>query len=222
MSKSTVLLEHHLKQLKLPSMLREYAKMAQVCRTDRKDYQTYLLGLCERIQPFKDYFTNTFGQRMQDRAYAGILARQIRDEDQPIPFFNKPLKGIAQAELVSCAADTTIREASNLGFQVAALSDCCAPRPIADQGWGAVDIEEVRAVFFSTWKKAFARVMTAAEALKELEAWLYPDSHNRAATADRHCSGNDRHSGSLDAANANAGHDGDAARDDHPDAGQQQ
>ena len=65
--------------------------------------------------------------------------------------------------------DTTIREASNLGFQVAALSDCCAPRPIADQGWGAVDIEEVRTVFFSTWKKAFARVMTAAEAIRELE-----------------------------------------------------
>jgi len=48
MSQSTVLLEHHLKKLKLPSMLREYAKMAQVCRTERKDYQTYLLRLCER------------------------------------------------------------------------------------------------------------------------------------------------------------------------------
>ena len=64
--------------------------------------------------------------------------------------------------------DTTIREASNLGFQVAALSDCCAPRPMADQGWGTVDVEDVRRVFFSTWKKAFARVMTAAEALTEL------------------------------------------------------
>lgn len=65
--------------------------------------------------------------------------------------------------------DTTIREASNLGFQVAALSDCCAARPIADQGWGPVDMEEVRSTFFSTWKKAFARVMTAAEALSELK-----------------------------------------------------
>ena len=42
MSKSTVLLEHHLKQLKLPSMLREYAKMAKVCQSERAEYQTYL------------------------------------------------------------------------------------------------------------------------------------------------------------------------------------
>lgn len=48
MSESTVLLNHHLKKLKLPTMLRECAKMAEVCRADRVDYQTYLLRLCER------------------------------------------------------------------------------------------------------------------------------------------------------------------------------
>jgi DNA replication protein DnaC len=47
MSKSTVLLDHHLKRLKLPTMLREHARMAEVCRTERADYQTYLLRLCE-------------------------------------------------------------------------------------------------------------------------------------------------------------------------------
>jgi len=66
--------------------------------------------------------------------------------------------------------DTTIREASNLGFSVVALSDCNAARPIMDQGWGAVSEDEVRKVFLSTWQKAFARVMTAAEALAELQA----------------------------------------------------
>jgi len=45
---STLLLEHHLKQLKLPSMLREYGKMAVVCQEERVDYQTYLLRLAER------------------------------------------------------------------------------------------------------------------------------------------------------------------------------
>lgn len=45
---STVLLEHHLKQLKLPSVLREYASMAAVCSKDRADYPTYLLRLAER------------------------------------------------------------------------------------------------------------------------------------------------------------------------------
>ena len=47
-TKSTVLLEHHLKKLKLPTILREYAPMALVCRDDRSDYPTYLLRLSER------------------------------------------------------------------------------------------------------------------------------------------------------------------------------
>ena len=47
-SKPTVLLEHYLKQLKLPTMLREYAKLASLCQSERADYQTFLLRLCER------------------------------------------------------------------------------------------------------------------------------------------------------------------------------
>jgi hypothetical protein len=42
------LLEHYLKRLKLPTMLREYTSMAVVCRDDRADYPTYLLRLTER------------------------------------------------------------------------------------------------------------------------------------------------------------------------------
>jgi DNA replication protein DnaC len=47
-TKSTVLLEHYLKSLKLPTILREYAKLATVCQHERADYQTYLLRLTER------------------------------------------------------------------------------------------------------------------------------------------------------------------------------
>ena len=36
--KSTVLLEHCLKKLKLPTMLREYATIASVCQKDRSDF----------------------------------------------------------------------------------------------------------------------------------------------------------------------------------------
>lgn len=46
--KPTVLLEYHLKQLKLPTMLREYASLASVCSKERTDYPTYLLRLTER------------------------------------------------------------------------------------------------------------------------------------------------------------------------------
>ena len=45
---STVLLEHHLKQLKLPTVLREYAAIAATSTKDRSDYPTYLLRLTER------------------------------------------------------------------------------------------------------------------------------------------------------------------------------
>ena len=47
-SKSTVLLQHYLKLLKLPSMLREYEKLAEVCQKEKTDYQTFLLRLAER------------------------------------------------------------------------------------------------------------------------------------------------------------------------------
>jgi DNA replication protein DnaC len=47
-TQSVVLLEHHLKALKLPTMLREYASLAASCTKDRADYATYLLRLAER------------------------------------------------------------------------------------------------------------------------------------------------------------------------------
>jgi DNA replication protein DnaC len=47
-SKSTLLLEHHLKTLKLPTVLRDYASMAETCAKERIDYPGYLLRLAER------------------------------------------------------------------------------------------------------------------------------------------------------------------------------
>jgi len=46
--KSTVLLVHHLKQLKLPTMLREYASVAATCGRENDSFETFLLRLCER------------------------------------------------------------------------------------------------------------------------------------------------------------------------------
>lgn len=42
-----VLLEHHLKQLKLQRMLRDYAALSTACGKERADYATFLLRLCE-------------------------------------------------------------------------------------------------------------------------------------------------------------------------------
>jgi DNA replication protein DnaC len=46
--KATVLLAHHLKQLKLPTMLRDYASVAGVCGREKVSFETFLLRLCER------------------------------------------------------------------------------------------------------------------------------------------------------------------------------
>ena len=45
--RSTLLLEHHLKELKLPSFLREYGKLAAQCAAEGVDHPEYLLRLAE-------------------------------------------------------------------------------------------------------------------------------------------------------------------------------
>jgi len=47
-SKSQLLLDHYLKQLKLPTMLREYAAVVSACTQDHCDYVSFLLRLVER------------------------------------------------------------------------------------------------------------------------------------------------------------------------------
>jgi len=44
----TMLLEHHLKALKLPTILREYAAVAAACKQERCDYASFLFRLTER------------------------------------------------------------------------------------------------------------------------------------------------------------------------------
>ena len=43
-----VLLAHYLKQLKLPTVLREYGKIAKQCAAEGIDYERFLLRLCEQ------------------------------------------------------------------------------------------------------------------------------------------------------------------------------
>ena len=46
-TKSTVLLAHHLKSLRLPTILAECEKVAAQCATDNVDHLAFLLQLCE-------------------------------------------------------------------------------------------------------------------------------------------------------------------------------
>src|ERR1039458_7860102 len=45
---SVLLLEHHLKALKLPTVLHDYASLAAVCSQERSSFPQYLLRLVER------------------------------------------------------------------------------------------------------------------------------------------------------------------------------
>ena len=45
--KPTLLLEHHLTELRLPSFLQEYGKMAAQCAAENVNHPEYLLGLAE-------------------------------------------------------------------------------------------------------------------------------------------------------------------------------
>ena len=42
-----LLLEHHLKQLRLPTILREYEKVVRQCAVEKTDFPSYLLRLTE-------------------------------------------------------------------------------------------------------------------------------------------------------------------------------
>ena len=44
----TLLLNHYLKQLRLPTMLREYKTTAHACAQENKDHIAFLLQLVER------------------------------------------------------------------------------------------------------------------------------------------------------------------------------
>jgi len=86
--KPTVLLEHYLKKLKLPTMLREYASMAAVCRDDRSDYPTYLLRLTER--ELLDRETRAAERRVKDARFP--VTKTIDTFDfKAQPSINEPL-----------------------------------------------------------------------------------------------------------------------------------
>ena len=47
-NRTTLLLEHHLKELKLPTFLREYRRLAAQCAQEGSDHPDYLLRLTNR------------------------------------------------------------------------------------------------------------------------------------------------------------------------------
>ena len=86
--RSTLLLEHHLKELKLPSFLREYGKMASQCAAEGVDHSQYLLRLAE-LELIDRH------QRMVDRRIRATRFPAVKSLDAfdftAIPSLNKAL-----------------------------------------------------------------------------------------------------------------------------------
>jgi CBS domain-containing protein len=70
------------------------------------------LKTCAEFEEFKAFFTNALGSLMLNKSYAGIIARQIKDKEFNLPFFNQPISAIFRPNIVSCPHDATINEAA--------------------------------------------------------------------------------------------------------------
>ena len=87
-NRSTLLLEHHLRELKLPTFLREYDKLAAQCAAEGADHPDYLLRLAELELTDRH-------QRMVERRIRAARFPATKGLDtfdfSAIPSVNKPL-----------------------------------------------------------------------------------------------------------------------------------
>ena len=86
--KPTVLLEHYLKQLKLPTILREHKAMAAACAKDGQNHTEFLLRLCERELLDRE---QRAAQRRTKAAKFPILKTLDTFDFTAQPGINKPL-----------------------------------------------------------------------------------------------------------------------------------
>ncbi|OGR13522.1 MAG: cyclic nucleotide-binding protein [Desulfobacula sp. GWF2_41_7] len=70
------------------------------------------LNLCRNYSSFQEYFTNEFGKCMINKSFAGIIARQVRDKEFSLPFFNRPISSVFKPNISTCAKETSIQEAA--------------------------------------------------------------------------------------------------------------
>ena len=70
------------------------------------------LNTCAEFDEFKSYFSNAFGKLMMNKSFAGIIARQIKDKEFNLPFFNQPISAIFRPNIATCPHDATIGDAA--------------------------------------------------------------------------------------------------------------
>jgi DNA replication protein DnaC len=114
-----VLLEHHLKKLKLPTFLNEYDKIAQQCAAENVDHTRYLLRLAELELIERE-------RRMVERRIKAARFPAVKSLDsfdfKAIPSLNKPLvTELARCEYVERRANIIALGPSGTGKSHIAL-----------------------------------------------------------------------------------------------------
>jgi DNA replication protein DnaC len=94
-----ILLRHHLKKLKLPTVLREYEKLARQCAAENVDHVRYLTRLIEL--ELLDREARTVERRIRDARFPSVKSLESFDFDA-IPSLNKKLVlDLARCEFVA-------------------------------------------------------------------------------------------------------------------------
>ena len=107
-----LLLEHHLKELRLPTILREYDKVARQCAVEQLDYQRYLLRMTE-LELLDRERRGRDSEEVE--AVHGLDDRELRLPDAA---FGSPALAIQQLQFSDAQQVTLIVQ----------LFDCALPR----------------------------------------------------------------------------------------------
>jgi DNA replication protein DnaC len=108
-----ILLKHHLKKLKLPTILREYEKLAHQCAAENVDHVRYLARLIEL--ELLDREARMIDRRIKEAKFPAIKSLETFDFDA-IPALNKKLVlDLARCEFVDCRENIIALGPSGVG-----------------------------------------------------------------------------------------------------------
>ena len=153
--RSTLLLEHHLKELKLPSFLREYGKMAAQCAAENVDHPQYLLRLAEL--ELIDRHQRMVERRIQAARFPAVKSLDTLDFPA-IPSLNKSLvMELARCEYIQRRENVIAIGNSGTGKTHVALG------PSASSGEGLAACQRGLSVGFTTAASLVHKMMEARD-----------------------------------------------------------
>ena len=163
-----LLLEHHLKELRLPTILREYDKVARQCAAEQLDYQRYLLRMSEL--ELLDRERRATERRIRQAKFPVVKSLDSFDF-LAIPSLNKTLVlELARCEFLVRRENVLLLGNSGTGKTHVALA------------LGLAACQRGHRVRFTT---AAALVHELMEARDEKKLLRYPEADRRLRTADR-------------------------------------